>query len=248
MTFATKHGWRRHVPARVGRPSRLPLALACALTTAFVAVLAGCAGSAAAGHGGASSAAAAGASGSAGTASGAGGAGAGAAGAGGPVSSGKAVANVLATARALLCPPAVAIGRPGSTTASKPIPAGFHAVAVVRCIPTAAIGPAQGGWANAQKEVAVTGLGPLLAALGEPSAQHVHAGPGAGCPVPAVNGIRLMLVGARGTVIYPRIPVTACGAPIQPVTASLSALHWIALGAPVNGAATLPQTVGGTAN
>jgi hypothetical protein len=39
----------------------------------------------------------------------------------------------------------------------------------------------------------------------------------------------LALIGTDGTVIYPGIPVTVCGAPIQPVTASLAALKWIPL-------------------
>jgi hypothetical protein len=142
----------------------------------------------------------------------------------------------------------VTTGRFGLQSVGQSIPAGFQAIAVVRCIPTGAVGPAQGGFANARKEVAVTGLGPLVAALREPSARHVHPGLGVGCPVPALSGVRLMLVSASGAVIYPRIPITSCGVPIQPVTASLGALHWIELSTPAGNAGSQPQTVGGTAN
>jgi hypothetical protein len=245
MTSATRQGWRRFAPAPIGGAARRSPAMAFMLiaTAAAAVALAGCTGSGAAGSGGSNQAGAAanGAAGQAGgTAAGADAAGAGATGAGTDGTGKSIAADVPGIARTLLCPPAVTLGRLGFGST---IPAGFQAVAVVRCIPTGAVGAVGAAWADARKEVAVSGLGPLLAALREPSAQHVRPGPAAGCPLPALSAVRLALVGATGAVIYPRIPVTACGTPTPSVTASLSALHWIVLSMPVVGNARAPQPV-----
>jgi hypothetical protein len=152
-------------------------------------------------------------------------AGGGSAGAGG----GATVANVPAAARDLICPPVVEFGRLRPLL-SPAIPAGFEPVAVVQCLSAGGIAPVNGERSYVEKEAAVTGLGPLLTALRAPSARPAGVGPAAACPVMVTGVPRLALIGRDGAVIYPRIPVTVCGEPIQPVVESLGALQWIMLG------------------
>jgi hypothetical protein len=211
-----------------------------ALTVA--AALAACAGESAGGGNGVPAAGSAGqSSGSAGAgaATGAGAGAGGAASAGGDAgaaggagqASGGAPANVPAVAKALICPLlGPAFERPNAQGSSgQVIPPGFSPVAVVQCGPGGVIAPVVGERNLVRKEVAVADLQPLLTALGEPSARRAGPGPQPGCPVLTVAATELALIGRDGTVIYPRIPVTVCGSPIQPVTASLAALHWIPL-------------------
>jgi hypothetical protein len=150
--------------------------------------------------------------------------GGGAGGSGGAASNGGP-ANVPAVARTLICPPLSFEGPSTEQPTNQAIPAGFQAVAVVQCAPVGAIAP--GSLNYVRKEVAITGLGPLLAALRKPSAVRNAAHPE--CLLPFMIMPRLALVGSDGAVIYPRIPVSVCGAPIPQVGASLTALHWIKL-------------------
>jgi hypothetical protein len=163
-------------------------------------------------------------------------AGSGSAGSGtGPAVSGVTAptAAVLATARQVSCPPLHPMGQLRSApTAGVAIPAGFRAVAVVRCIPAGAIAPAQGQGAYMRKELAISGLGPLLAALREPSARRAGLGLVSGCPVPAPRALSLALIGPRNAIVYARVPITECGLPRQAVLASLSSLHWIVISNP----------------
>ena len=85
-----------------------------------------------------------------------------------------------------------------------------------------------------RKEVAVSGLGPLLAALREPSARRAGLGLVSGCPVPASRLLSLALIGPRNAITYARVPVTECGMPRQPVLASLASLHWIVISNPAS--------------
>jgi hypothetical protein len=225
-----------------------------ALTVA--AALAACAGeSAGGGHGvpaaGSGSAGQSSGSAGAGAATGAGAGAGGDAGAGGGAGqvSGGAAANVLAVANAIICPlVAPAFERSNAQGSSgQVIPPGFNPVAVVECRPASAIAPVDGERNGVRKEVAVAGLQPLLTALGEPTARRAGPGPQPGCPVLTVAAPELALIGQDGSVIYPRIPVTVCGSPIQPVTVSLAALHWIPLsttGAPQVGQPQVAQPQG----
>jgi hypothetical protein len=135
---------------------------------------------------------------------------------------------VPAEARRIPCPirgyAAGLLNLPGLS--GQAIPPGFSPVAVVQCVRIGAIAPAQ-QWNSMRAEAAVTGLGPLLTALREPSERRTTAGTMPACLVPATAVPELALIGRDGQVIYPRIPVTACGVPIHQVVASLSALHWI---------------------
>jgi hypothetical protein len=192
---------------------------ACASTSGPASTAGGSA--AAAGGGGATS----GSHGNGGAAAGSGTAtGGGAGGSGGAASSGGA-ANVPAAARTLICPPLSFEGPNTERPLNQAIPAGFQAVAVVQCVPVGAIAPASLNYVR--KEVAITGLGPLLAALRKPSGFRNAVHPD--CLLPFMIMPRLALVGSDGAVIYPRIPVNVCGAPIPEVGTSLAALHWIKL-------------------
>jgi hypothetical protein len=214
----------------------VPMALAVA------AALAACAGESAGGGNGVTAAGSAGAStGSAGASAATG---VGAAAPAGEASGGGTAANVLAEAKALICPPpGPALGRLNAGAARQVIPAGFSPVAVVQCRATGAIAPVAGQLAYVRKEVAVADLRPLLVALQEPSAPRSGPGPTPGCPVLTMPVPELALIGRDGTVIYPRIPVTVCGAAIAPVTASLAVLHWITLSTTSPQQAGQPQAV-----
>jgi hypothetical protein len=210
----------------------LPLALAVA------AALAACAGESAGGGNGAPAAGSArtttgSAAASAGTGAGAGtGSGAGpAAPAAQPSGGASGAANVPPAATALICPlPGPVFGPlPTPGASGQVIPAGFSPVAVVQCRSGGAIAPVAGDGNYVRKEVAVADLGPLLAALRETSALRGGPGPRPGCPILTAAVPDLALIGRDGSVIYPQIPVTVCGAAIQPVTASLAVLHWIPL-------------------
>jgi hypothetical protein len=118
-------------------------------------------------------------------------------------------------------PPAVrTVSCPLSGLQNQAIPAGFKPVAAVRCVPT-------GGQPTALRmEVATSNLGPLVAALLEPSSSASSLNAVPRCLMPDVDGFPLALVGANGLVIRPSIPVSICGDPSQRVVASLFALHW----------------------
>jgi hypothetical protein len=154
---------------------------------------------------------------------------------------GVTAADVPEVARALACPaPGTAAPQVALRPSDQRIPAGFRPVAAVQCLAGGAFISLHGEGAHVRKEAAVAGLGPLVAALREPSA----AGAGADCPGPVTTLPGLALIGRNGVVIYPRIPVTACGAPTLAVAASLAALHWILLPATVpQGVLRVPQGV-----
>jgi len=142
-------------------------------------------------------------------------------------SSTEAQATMPAAAQALSCP---RTGAPSGDVNSfgwgQVIPAGFQPVAAVRCVPASSTPPPSGQLPYVQKEVAVSGLGPLLTALLEPSATLGGSVPAPRCLAPAAGIFQLALIGADGSVIEPLIPVTVCGGPIQPVVASITALNW----------------------
>ncbi len=222
--------------------TRLTRSLLATLALALAAAVAGCTSGSGAGQGAAAGRSSP-AGGSAGATSGSGGAGGTASGGGNAAGgSGATAAKVPAAARDLICPPGPAIGRL-KPLLSQAIPAGFSPVAVVQCLSAGGIAPVHGQWNYVQKEVAVAGLGPLVTALRAASARHNGAGLAPGCPVLAAVVPRLALIGRDGAVIYPRIPVTMCGAPIQPVVASLAALHWIGLGNPIGLQPVEPQGI-----
>jgi hypothetical protein len=203
----------------------LPPSLLATLVVALAVTVAGCTS----GPGATRSAASGGNSAAGGSGSTAGGGGAAAGGGSAGAGGAATVANVPAAARDLICPPVFEFGRLRPLL-SPAIPARFEPVAVVQCLSAGGIAPVNGERSYVEKEAAVTGLGPLLTALRAPSARPAGVGPVAACPVMVTGVPRLALIGRDGAVIYPRIPVTVCGEPIQPVVDSLAALQWIMLG------------------
>jgi hypothetical protein len=117
-------------------------------------------------------------------------------------------------AQALSCP----LTGPVSAT----IPAGFQTVAVVRCVPAIRV---SGQPIHLTMEIATSSLGPLLTALGEPSAMN-EGPPGPLCLPVFADDIQLALIGANGQVIEPLIPLTICGMPLPDVATSLAGLSW----------------------
>lgn len=99
-------------------------------------------------------------------------------------------------------------------------------MAAVQCVPSGSTPAPSGHPPFAVEEVAVSGLGPLLAALQEPSEAPGNSFPVPRCLAPAAGAFQLALINANGQVIEPLIPVTICGGPIQPVLASIAALDW----------------------
>jgi hypothetical protein len=120
-------------------------------------------------------------------------------------------------------PPSLTVGL------GEPIPAGFRPVAVVECVRVVSSVTHGHFRLEQRRQVAVTGLGRLLAALRKPSAPRPN-GPQPACMVPAASWPWFVLVSATGQVIHPVVPVGLCGEPIEPVLASLNSLHWITLG------------------
>jgi hypothetical protein len=116
----------------------------------------------------------------------------------------------------------------GHVQSGEPIPAGFRPVAVVECVTVASVNHGVVR-IDQRRQVAIAGLGRLLAALREPSTP-LPRGPLPACMVPAISRPWFVLVGATGQVIHPLLPAGLCGEPIGPVLASLNSLHWILLG------------------
>lgn len=104
-----------------------------------------------------------------------------------------------------------------------PLPASFTPVSVLRCVTGDTQVPGQGEWLTATLEKADQNLTPLVQALRAPDGQRQR---GQMCPMYAMVPPAVVLVGADGTSIQPRFPVTGCGQ-IQPqVLTALNALSW----------------------
>lgn len=89
------------------------------------------------------------------------------------------------------------------------VPSGFTAVAVLHCDPYASQEDAEGTWSGALLERLEGDLGPVLAALAQPSDPH-STGP---CPAIGYMLPELWIEGDDGTVIRVAIPTDGCGAP-----------------------------------
>jgi hypothetical protein len=115
--------------------------------------------------------------------------------------------------------------QPPQPAGTQPIPAGFRPAAVVECIRVFASLPGGKVEIAERRQVAVTGLGGVLAALRRPSTARPR-GPVPACVVPASAIPWFVLIGADGQVIHPHVPIGLCGVPIPPVLTALSSLHW----------------------
>jgi hypothetical protein len=114
------------------------------------------------------------------------------------------------------------VGWPTDAT-SVPLPVSFVPVSVERCVNGAQTIPGKGLWETATLERSDSGLAGLISALRQPSAGH-H--PGTVCPALAVIAPQVVLIGANGQKLIPRLPATGCGLIQSRVLVALGALRW----------------------
>jgi hypothetical protein len=134
---------------------------------------------------------------------------------------------IPAQALHVACPSAGSeAGRQAAAQPARPVPPGFVPIAVVQCPPAIVAVDGNGPRAAPAEEVAVSGLGRLVAAL---RAQPARIPPGVACAAQLIYVPWLVLVGRNGQVVRPKVPPDGCGEPATAVLASLSALRWIAV-------------------
>jgi hypothetical protein len=83
--------------------------------------------------------------------------------------------------------------------------------------------PGKGLWTTATLQRADSGLAALINALRQPPATR-H--PGTVCPALAEIPPQVVLIGANGEKLMPRLPTTGCGLIQSQVLAALDALRW----------------------
>jgi hypothetical protein len=109
----------------------------------------------------------------------------------------------------------------GATSVSLPV--SFVPVSVERCVNGAQTIPGKGLWTTATLERADSGLAGLINALRQPSATRQ---PGTLCPALAEIPPQVVLIGANGQKLIPRLPATGCGLIQSGVLVALGALRW----------------------
>lgn len=134
------------------------------------------------------------------------------------------------------------------------LPVSFVPVSVERCVNGAETIPGKGLWETATLERSDSGLAGLISALRQP---NVTRHPGTVCPALAMVPPEVLLIGADGEKLIPRLPATSCGLVQSRVLAALDGLHWQTVsvrlvaqisGVPVTETGSAPrtiQTVGG---
>jgi hypothetical protein len=145
-----------------------------------------------------------------------------------PSSASSAPASAPATPVPTISGGTVVAGQPAclgwpTDATSVPLPLSFVPVSVERCVNGAQIIPGKGLWATATLQRSDSGLAGLINALREPSAGH-H--PGTVCPALAVIPPQVVLIGANGQKLIPRLPATGCGLIQSRVLVALGALRW----------------------
>jgi hypothetical protein len=129
-----------------------------------------------------------------------------------------------AQALAVACPgTATAAARHSAALPHKLIPARFTPVAVVLCTPAVVFVNRNGRNVPETRRVATADLGRLMTAL---RARSARPRLNVICPAQRISVDWFVLVGSKGQVIRPAIPVTDCGDPSPAVLASLAALGW----------------------
>ena len=103
------------------------------------------------------------------------------------------------------------------------LPVSFVPVSVERCVNGAETIPGKGLWTTATLQRADSGLAALISALRQPPATR-H--PGTVCPALAEIPPQVVLIGANGEKLMPRLPTTGCGLIQSQVLAALDALRW----------------------
>ncbi|MGH3211488.1 MAG: hypothetical protein ACRDNO_27405 [Trebonia sp.] len=139
----------------------------------------------------------------------------------------------------------VCVGWPtGATSVSLPV--SFVPVSVERCVNGVEAIPGKGLWSTATLQRSDSGLAALINALRQPTAARQ---PGTVCPALAEIPPQIVLIGADGQKLIPRLPATGCGLIQSRVLVALDAIHWqplsVRLIAKIQGGAA--QTVSGTA-
>jgi hypothetical protein len=109
----------------------------------------------------------------------------------------------------------------GATSASLPV--SFVPVSVERCVRGAQTIPGKGLWTTATLQRSDSDLTGLVNALRQPPATHR---PGAVCPAVAVIPQQVVLIGANGQKLIPRLPSSGCGLTQSQVLLALNALRW----------------------
>jgi len=131
----------------------------------------------------------------------------------------------------------------GATSVSLPV--SFVPVSVERCVNGVEAIPGKGLWTTATLQRSDSSLAALVNALRQPSVAHR---PGTVCPALAMIPPQVVLIGADGQKLIPRLPATACGLIQSQVLAALDTIRWqpvsVRLIAPISGGA---PTVSGSA-
>lgn len=109
----------------------------------------------------------------------------------------------------------------GATSVSLPV--SFVPVSVERCVNGAQAVPGKGLWTTATLQRADSGLAGLIDALRQPS---VARQPGTLCPALAEIPPQVVLIGANGEKLIPRLPATSCGLIQSRVLVALGTLRW----------------------
>jgi hypothetical protein len=166
-------------------------------------------------------------------------------------SSSSAAASAAATpvptvsgGRVVAGEPACAGWPTGATSVSLPV--SFVPVSVERCVNGVEAIPGKGLWTTATLQRSDSSLAALVSALRQPTVAHR---PGTVCPALAVIPPQVVLIGANGQKLIPRLPATGCGLIQSQVLAALDTIRWqpvsIRLIAQVSGGAA--PTVSGSA-
>ncbi len=131
----------------------------------------------------------------------------------------------LAQARQVTCPGGTSrAARKAAALPRRTVPAGFTPVAAVECSPEIVFTTSGRPPIRPVKQVAVSGLARLVAAL---RSRPVPTGPNVICAAQAVIMPWFVLVSGNGQVILPRVPAGQCGEPSSRLLASLAALRWV---------------------
>jgi hypothetical protein len=132
----------------------------------------------------------------------------------------------------------------GATSVSLPV--SFVPVSVERCVNGVEAVPGKGLWTTATLQRSDSSLAALVNALRQPSVAHR---PGTVCPALAVIPPQVVLIGANGQKLIPRLPATGCGLIQSQVLAALDTIRWLPVSvrliAPISGGAA--PTVSGAA-
>lgn len=114
------------------------------------------------------------------------------------------------------------VGWPSGATSTS-LPVSFVPVSVERCVNGAQTIPGKGLWTTATLQRSDSDLTGLINALRTPPATHR---PGSVCPAVAIVPPEVVLIGANGQKLIPRLPASGCGLIQSQVLVALNSLHW----------------------